>query len=70
MPNFFDKEKYVVHYQNLQLYLRVGLQLKKNTPCIRNGSIIMAESIYRISHTQKRIETEKMVTKTEKGCTN
>ena len=29
VPNFFDKEKYVLHYENLQLYLRLGLRLKK-----------------------------------------
>ena len=29
VPNFFDKEKYLLHYQNLQLYLRLGLELKK-----------------------------------------
>ena len=29
VPNFFDKEKYVFHYQNLQFYLRLGLKLKK-----------------------------------------
>ena len=29
MPNFFDKEKYALHYENLQLYLRLGLKLKK-----------------------------------------
>ena len=28
-PTFFDKEKYVLHYENLQLYLRLGLKLKK-----------------------------------------
>ena len=27
--NYFDKEKYVLHYENLQLYLRLGLKLKK-----------------------------------------
>ena len=28
--NFFDKEKYVIHYENLQLYLRLGLNFKKS----------------------------------------
>ena len=26
---FFDKEKFVIHYENLQLFLRLGLKLKK-----------------------------------------
>ena len=26
---FFDKGKYVIHYENLQFYLRLGLKLKK-----------------------------------------
>ena len=29
VSNFFDKEKYVIHYENLQLYLKLGLKLKK-----------------------------------------
>ena len=29
VPNFFDKEKYVLHYENLQLYLTLGLKLKE-----------------------------------------
>ena len=29
MSNFFDKEKYVIHYKKLKLYLRLGLKLKK-----------------------------------------
>ena len=29
VSNFFDKEKYVVHYEKLQLYLRLALKLKK-----------------------------------------
>ena len=29
VPNFFDKETYVFHYKNLQLYLKIGLELKK-----------------------------------------
>ena len=27
--NFVDKEKYMAHYENLQLYLRLGLKLEK-----------------------------------------
>ena len=26
--NCFDKEKYVIYYENLQLYLKLGLKLK------------------------------------------
>ena len=29
VPNFFNKEKYVLHCENLQLNLRLGLKLKK-----------------------------------------
>ena len=29
VPNLFEKEKYVIHYENLKLYLRLGLKLKK-----------------------------------------
>ena len=35
VPNFFDKEKYVLHYENLQLQLRLNLKLKiKNQNCV------------------------------------
>ena len=27
VPNFFDKEKYVIYYENWQLCLRLGLKL-------------------------------------------
>ena len=29
VPNCFDKEKYMIHYGNLKLYLRLGVKLKK-----------------------------------------
>ena len=29
VPNLFDKEEYVIHYENLKLCLRLGLKLKK-----------------------------------------
>ena len=34
VPNSFDKEKCVIHYKNLQLYLRLGLK-QKNASRIR-----------------------------------
>ena len=30
VPSFFDKENYVIHYEKLKLYLRIGLKLKKH----------------------------------------
>ena len=29
VPKFFDKEKHVIHYESLQLFLKLGLTLKK-----------------------------------------
>ena len=29
VPTFFDKKKYLLHYENLQFYLRLGLKLKE-----------------------------------------
>ena len=46
VPNFFDKEKYVIHYDNLQLYLRLGLKIKKITSRIRIQLITMVKTIY------------------------
>ena len=52
VPNFFEKndERY---YQNLQLYLRLGLKLKKNTSSIRIQYITMIKTIYWTQHTKK-----------------
>ena len=45
LPNFFDKEKYLIDYRNLQLHLRVGLN-KKNTSRIKIQKITMIKTIY------------------------
>ena len=29
IPNLYDKKYYILHYRNLQLYLSLGLKLKK-----------------------------------------
>ena len=46
MLNFFDKEKYVLHSENLQFYLRLGLKLKRYTLRITIQSIAMVKNIY------------------------
>ena len=57
LRNFFDKEKYVIHYENLQLYLRLKIKLKKN----RVLEFIQSPWLktYNELNTQKRIETER-----------
>ena len=46
VPNFFDKEKYVLHYENLQFYLKLALKLKKKPLRIRIQSITIVKTIY------------------------
>ena len=45
VPNFFDKEIHVIHYESLKLYLRPGMKLKKNTSCIRIQLVSIAKTI-------------------------
>ena len=40
-----SKVTYVLHYENLQFYLRLGLKLEKNTSHLRNQSITMVTTI-------------------------
>ena len=46
VPNFFDKENYVLHYENLQLNLRLGLK-KRKLSSIRIQSITIVKIIRR-----------------------
>ena len=58
VPTFFDKEKYVIHYENLKLYLRLGLNLKKIHRILEfNQSQWLKQ--YVEFNAQKRIETKK-----------
>ena len=69
VPNFFDKEKYVLHYENLQLYLSVVLKLKKNTLLFRTQSIPMVKPYVEFNK-QNIIEVaKKMETQMEKCFT-
>ena len=58
VPNFFDKEKDVIHYENLQLYLKLGLKLKKLQRVLEFiQSQWLKQNVE--SNKQKRIEAEK-----------
>ena len=46
VPNFFDKEKYMLHYENLQLFLKLGSS-------IRIQSITMVKTRYWIQYARK-----------------
>ena len=58
VPNLFDKEKYVLHYENLQLYLRLGLKLE-NIHRVLEFNQSQWLKPYIEFNTQKRIEAEK-----------
>ena len=58
VPNLFDNEKYVIHYENLKLYLKLGLKLKKIHHALEfNQSQLLKQ--YAQFNTQKSIEAEK-----------
>ena len=57
VPNFFDKGKCVFHCETLQLYLRLGLKLKKIHRVLKFNKSPFLEF-----NTQKRIKAEKMDT--------
>ena len=63
---FFDKEKYLLHYENLQLYLRLQLKLKK-IHCVFEFNQSQWLTPYVEFNTQKRIEAEKNGEKYEKS---
>ena len=58
VSNLFDRERCVLHYENLQLDLRLGLRLEKNSSHIRIQSVTMTIKICRIQY-QKRVEAGK-----------
>ena len=59
----------MIHYENLQLYLRLGLKPKKMHRVLEfNMSQWLKQ--YVEFNTRKRIEAEKNMTEMEKRCTN
>ena len=65
MPNFFDEENYVLCYQNLQLFFRLGLKPKKKIHSVLEFSQSQWLKPFLEFNTQKRIAAEKMVAKME-----
>ena len=59
VSNLFDKEKYMILYENLQLYLRLGLKLKNDTSPIRIQSIAIAKNICWIQQQKKKNRSRK-----------
>ena len=58
VPNFSDKEKYVIHSENLKLYLRIGLKLKK-IYCVLEFNQSQCLTTHIEFSRQKMIEAEK-----------
>ena len=58
VPNFFDKEKYVLHYENLRLNFSLGLELKE-LHCILEFNQSQWLKLYIEFYAQKRIKAEK-----------
>ena len=58
IPNVFDKEKYVLLFENLQLYLRLVLKLKKIHRLIEFSHLQLLKPYVKFN-TKKTIEPEK-----------
>ena len=58
MSNFFDKEKNVLPHENLQLYLRLGLKLKKIHSILKFNQPQWLKPYIKFN-TKKRIEAGK-----------
>ena len=54
VPNFFDNEKYVIYYENLKLYLKLGLK-----PTKIHHVISMAKTLCWIQHIKKNRSRKK-----------
>ena len=50
IPNLGNKEKYVIHYRNLQLYLSLGMKLTKVHRAFKIQAKSLDEAIYWIEH--------------------
>ena len=70
VPNFFDNEIYVIHHENLQLYLKLGLKFKKNTWHIRIQSQWLKQYVEFNTQQRKEAKKKKKMVAMGKCCTN
>ena len=59
MHNFFDEEKYVLYYEDLQAYLKIGLKLKKIYRVLEFNQWQWLKKQYIEFNTQKRGKQKK-----------
>ena len=64
VPNCFDKEQFVFHFENLQRYLTLGLKLK------RIHRVLECDQSQWLKSYVKKIKAEIVLRKMEKRCTN
>ena len=57
VPKLFDEEKYVIHYENVQLYLRLVLKLKKIDRVLEFSQSQWLKEYIKVN-TQKRMEAK------------
>ena len=69
VPNLFDKEKNVIHYENLKLYFRLGLKLKKIHRVLESNQSQWLKPYIELN-TRKNRSRKRIMTKMEKRCTN
>ena len=65
----FHKDKYLIHYENLQLYFRIELEFNRVLR-IRIQSILMVPTILNSTKKNERKKAEKNNEKMEKSCIN
>ena len=66
VSNFFNKQKYVPHHENLQLYLRLGLKLKKIHHVLEFNQSQWLKPCVEFN-TKKRVEADRTVEKRWRG---